>query len=138
LRARFLREIGGMEELIRFTTTKESAMFDKAMSDADADAKPDAMFDTGFAPPRERELGRERSTTAVAALIATIGLTIAVIAAVTVVSMGFAEAATSGSFGAPLPASDGIALAVLLGLLFAGVAGMVGGLSELHHRRHLH
>jgi hypothetical protein len=47
--------------------------------------------DTGFAPPAERPLGHERRSVALAALIATIGLTLGTIVAATVVTAAMAQ-----------------------------------------------
>jgi hypothetical protein len=50
----------------------------------------------GFAPPNERPLGRERRGIALAELMATLGLTLAMIVALGVIGVGIARADCSG------------------------------------------
>ncbi|MBV9955402.1 MAG: hypothetical protein JOZ70_09135 [Pseudolabrys sp.] len=85
----------------------------------------------GFAPPRHRPLGRERRTSALAALVITVALAVGTLVAATVVSAGLARAAALGLTNI----RDGVAIAVLAGLLFAGLASMAADVVELRRRR---
>jgi len=85
----------------------------------------------GFTPPRHRPLGRERRTSALAALVITIALAIGTVVAATVVSAGLARAAALG-LGSM---QNGATIAVLAGLLLAGLAGMAADVVELRRRR---
>jgi hypothetical protein len=50
------------------------------------------MQETGFSPPRDRELGNERRTVIVVELIATVALAASTLAVAAVLSMGIAQA----------------------------------------------
>jgi hypothetical protein len=52
---------------------------------------------TGFTPPSGHALGRVRRTVALAQLLATVGLALSTIVAVTVVSIGVARASVGGN-----------------------------------------
>jgi hypothetical protein len=52
---------------------------------------------TGFTPPANRALGRVRRTVALAQLLATVGLALSTIVAVTVVAIGVARASVDGN-----------------------------------------
>ena len=87
---------------------------------------------TGFAA-RPRKLGRERRTAAVAELIATVVLGIGTLVAATAVTVGFAHAEVADS----VIGHEGslFAVALVLGLLFAGMGGLtVLSLSERPRR----
>lgn len=77
------------------------------------------LNETGFIPPSTHPLGRERRVTALAELLAILGLTLSIIVTVTVVSTGIARADVIGGVehGGTL-----FAVALLLGLIFIGVA----------------
>jgi hypothetical protein len=51
-----------------------------------------SMPETGFSPPRDRELGNERRTVIVAELIATVALAMSTLAVAAVLSIGVAHA----------------------------------------------
>ena len=76
----------------------------------------------GFTAPTGHELGNERHTVALAALIATVALAISTIVAATVVSVGIARASVAGN----VIDNEGslFAVALLLGLLFIGMGGL--------------
>lgn len=77
---------------------------------------------TGFSAPPDHLLGRERRSVAVAALVATTGLALAIIIAVTAVSVGIARANVIGN----VIDNEGslFAIALMLGLLFIGMGGL--------------
>jgi hypothetical protein len=88
--------------------------------------------DAGFTAPAEHELGQERRTVALAALIASGALAVGTIVAATVVTVGIARAsAVDGVID-----SEGslFAVALLLGLIFIGI----GGVAIRPSRRHRH
>ena len=85
----------------------------------------------GFTPPKRRPLGREGKAAALAETLATLGLVVCIFIAATAVSAGIARADALGV----TPFKSGVAIAVLLGLLFAGVAGMAAGMAELRRPR---
>ena len=84
----------------------------------------------GFAAPSGHELGNERRTVALAALIATVALAISTIVAATVVSVGIARASVASN----VIDNEGslFAVALLLGLLFIGMGGLT--ILTLPHR----
>jgi hypothetical protein len=87
--------------------------------------------DAGFAAPSGRMLGQERRTVAVAQLLATLGLALSTIVAVTVVSVGIARANVAS---AVIDNEGGLfAVTLLLGVLFIGLGGLT--LLHLPHRR---
>jgi hypothetical protein len=75
----------------------------------------------GFTPPSGRALGNERRIAALAELVATIGLALSTLVAVTVVSVGIARAhgiaAVTGNGGHPF------VLPLLIGLILFGLGG---------------
>lgn len=77
---------------------------------------------TGFTPPSDRALGRERRTVACAELIASIGLALGTLIAVTVVSVGIARADVAGD----VIDHEGslFAVALMLGLIFIAMGGL--------------
>ena len=76
---------------------------------------------SGFGPPSGRTLGRERRTVMLAELVATIGLAVSTIVAVTVLSVGIARASVPGSIIDNESSLFGVAL--LLGLIFIALGG---------------
>jgi hypothetical protein len=88
--------------------------------------------DAGFAAPADHELGQERRTVALAALIASGALAVSTIVAATVVSVGIARASAVDG----LIDSEGsvFVIALLLGLIFIGL----GGFAVRPPRRHRH
>lgn len=78
--------------------------------------------DTGFAPPAARPLGRARRSVALAQLLASVGLAAGTLIAATVITAGIARA--DGL--APIAGRETsvVALAVVLGLLLAGMGGL--------------
>jgi len=85
---------------------------------------------TGFRPPADRALGRERNHVAVASLIASAGLAFATVVLATVVSVGIARADVIGNV---IDNEGGLfAIALLLGLLFLGMGGLT--ILSLPHR----
>ena len=86
----------------------------------------------GFAPPAERGLGSERQTAVLAELVATIGLSLSVLVAATVISIGVARADVATNV---IDNEGGLFLiALLLGLLFIGMGGLTA--LSLPHVRH--
>ena len=83
-----------------------------------------------FTPARHSP-GRERRSAALAELIATAALLLCTVAAATAVSAGIARAATFTH----VAVNDGVAIATLLGLFFAGLAGMTAGMMEYRRKR---
>ncbi len=77
---------------------------------------------TGFAPPRDRKLGSTRRTTALAALIASLALAVGTVLAVTIVTVGIAQASVADGVVGHEGSLFGIAL--LLGLVFIGMSGL--------------
>jgi Na+/pantothenate symporter len=76
----------------------------------------------GFTPPIGRALGGERRTAVFAELVATIGLALCILVAVTVVSIGVARADVAANV---IDNEGGLfAIALLLGLLFIGMGGL--------------
>ncbi len=76
----------------------------------------------GFQHPTRRELRGERRSGALAGLIATAALAVSTVVAAIVVSIGFARASAADAL---LDNEGGIfAIALLLGLLFAGMGGI--------------
>jgi hypothetical protein len=78
--------------------------------------------DTGFAPPPTRPLGRERRSLALAQLLASIGLAAGTLIAATVITAGIARA--DGLVPMPGEHTNIVAVAVILGVLFAGMGGL--------------
>ena len=73
-------------------------------------------------PPAGRKLGRQRRITAIAELVASIGLALCTIVAATIVTAGIARAdAATNIVGHE---SSVFAIALVLGLLFAGMGGL--------------
>ena len=82
--------------------------------------KPD--FSAGFTPPPDRALGKERRTVAFAELIASLGLVVSTLVAVTVVSIGIARADVVGNV---IDNEGGLfVIALVLGILFIGMGGL--------------
>ena len=77
---------------------------------------------TGFKPPSDRPLGRERRTVAFAELIAIIGLALSTIVAATVVSVGIARADVASDVVGHEGSLFGVAL--VLGLVFVAMGGL--------------
>jgi hypothetical protein len=77
---------------------------------------------TGFTPPRDRKLGRERRIAVLAELIAGIALAISTVVVATVVSAGIANAGVADGVIGNESSVFGIAL--LLGLIFIGMGGL--------------
>lgn len=77
---------------------------------------------TGFSAPTGRALGQENRAAALASLIASAGLALAIIIAVTVVSAGIAHASVASN----VIDDEGslFAVALLLGVLFIGMGGL--------------
>lgn len=77
---------------------------------------------TGFTPPPGHTLGHERRTVAVAELVASIGLAVSIVVAVTAVSMGVARASGVGD----VIDNEGsiFAIALILGALFVAMGGL--------------
>jgi len=84
-----------------------------------------SMDRTGFTPPSGRPLGRERRTTTIAELVATIALALCTLVAATAVSVGIARANVVSNVVGHEASLFGIAL--MLGLLFV----VMGGLTAL-------
>lgn len=78
---------------------------------------------TGFSPPPEHPLGKERRSTALAALVATLALALSTIVVVTVVSAGIAHAGVADGVVGHEGSLFGIAL--LLGLIFIGAGSLL-------------
>jgi len=78
--------------------------------------------DTGFAPPSTRLLGRERRKLACVQLLAGIGLPAGTLIAATVITAGIARA--DGLVPAPGQHTSLVAVALIVGLLFAGMGGL--------------
>jgi Na+/pantothenate symporter len=80
------------------------------------------LDNTGFTPPADRALGRERRTVAFAELVASVVLAICTIVAVTAVSVGIARADAVSN----LLEYEGslFAVALVLGLLFIAMGGL--------------
>ena len=76
---------------------------------------------SGFGPPSGRTLGRERRTVMLAELVATIGLAVSTIVAVTVLSVGIARASVPGGIIDNEGSLFGVAL--LLGLIVIALGG---------------
>jgi uncharacterized membrane protein YphA (DoxX/SURF4 family) len=77
---------------------------------------------SGFIPPPDHPLGRERRSAALAELVAIAALTLSTIVVVTVVSAGIAHAnPVDGVIG-----NEGslFGIALLLGLMFIGIGGL--------------
>jgi hypothetical protein len=88
----------------------------------------------GFAPPIERPLGRERRGIALAELMATLGLTLAMIVAIGVIGVGIARADVLGV----IERHDGsvLRIAVVSALVVAGVGGLTAASFSRGLRRH--
>ena len=86
---------------------------------------------TGFFPPTADRLGHERGTVALAELVTTAALAVAIIVVATVVSVGIARADAIGN----VIDNEGslFAVSLVLGLLFIGM----GGLTILTPPQHL-
>lgn len=86
----------------------------------------------GFMPPRNRKLGTERRTSALAELFASLALALSTLIAATAVSIGIARADVAGN----VIDNEGslFAIALVLGLLFIGVGGLT--ILSLPHPRH--
>jgi hypothetical protein len=76
----------------------------------------------GFAPPPRRKLGRERRIAIVAELMATVGLAAGTLIAATVITAGIARA--DGLAVLPGEHTSIVAVAVILGVLLAGMGGL--------------
>ena len=86
----------------------------------------------GFTPPAGRALGSERQAAVLAELVATIGLSLSVLVAATVISIGVARADVASNV---IDNEGGLFLiALLLGLLFIGMGGLTA--LSLPHVRH--
>jgi len=87
----------------------------------------------GFGAPATRALGEERRTLALAQLIATAALTLGVIVAATVVSVGIARA----DIGSDVIGNESgvFAVALLLGIVFIAIGGLT---ISPRNRRHRH
>jgi len=88
---------------------------------------------SGFGPPSGRTLGRERRTVMLAELVATIGLALSTIVAVTVLSVGIARASVPGSIIDNESSLFGVAL--LLGLIFIALGGFAVLPDDKTHER---
>lgn len=88
----------------------------------------------GFAPPIERPLGSERRGIALAELMATLGLTLAMIVAIGVIGVGIARADVLGV----IERHDGsvLRIAVVSALVVAGVGGLTAASFSRGLRRH--
>jgi hypothetical protein len=86
----------------------------------------------GFTPPANRILGGEHRNVAVAELVASLGLVLAILIAVTVVSVGIARADVIGN----VIDNEGslFLIALVLGLLFIGMSGLP--MLSLPHHKH--
>ena len=86
----------------------------------------------GFTPPANRALGGEHRTAAVAELVASLGLALCTLIAVTAVSVGMARADVIGN----VIDNEGslFVIALVLGLLFIGMSGLT--ILSLPHHRH--
>lgn len=78
--------------------------------------------DTGFAPPPTRPLGRERRSVDIAALLASVGLAAGTLVAASVITAGIARADTLMPVAGQH--TSVIAVALVLGLLLAGMGGL--------------
>jgi hypothetical protein len=78
--------------------------------------------DTGFAPPSTRPLGRERRSVACVQLLAGIGLAAGTLIAATVITAGISRA--DGLAPVAGPHTSLLAVALVVGLLFAGMGGL--------------
>jgi len=88
---------------------------------------------SGFGPPSGRTLGRERRTVMLAELVATIGLAVSTIVAVTVLSVGIARASVPGGIIDNEGGLFGVAL--LLGLIFIALGGFAALPRDETHER---
>jgi hypothetical protein len=77
---------------------------------------------TGFAPPPMLPLDRERRSVALAQLLASIGLAAGTLIAATVITAGIARA--DGLVPMPGQHTSIVAVAVMVGVLFAGMGGL--------------
>ena len=86
---------------------------------------------TGFTPPARRPLGSERRLVALAELLATLGLALGTVIAVTVVSVGIARADIVGN-------AQGHGTGVVAGVVIAALIGAMGCVTALSlaDRRH--
>ncbi len=86
----------------------------------------------GFTPPANRKLGGEHRNVTVAELVASLGLALGTLIAVTVVSVGIARADVIGN----VIDNEGslFLIALVLGLLFIGISGLT--VLPLPHHRH--
>ena len=90
---------------------------------------------SGFMPPAERVLGRERRNVVIAELVTTIALALCTLLAVTIVSVGIAHADVADNVIDNESSLFGIAL--LLGLLFIGMGGItILSLPHRHKKTH--
>ena len=80
------------------------------------------VHQTGFAPPADRPLGKERRVVALAELVATAALAFCTLLAAVVMSMSAARANPAGA----VIDNEGnlFAIALLLGLIFIGMSGL--------------
>ncbi|MFN3657483.1 MAG: hypothetical protein ACK4UO_09550 [Pseudolabrys sp.] len=93
-----------------------------------------SIEDNGFNPRTGRKLGRQRRNATFAELVATIGLTLCTIVAVTAVSVGIARARAVGDV---LDNESGVfALALVIGVAFLLMGGFT--LLTLPGERHRH
>lgn len=78
--------------------------------------------ENGFSAPTGHRLGQERRTVALATLITSAGLAVAIVVAATVVSVGIAHASVASNV---IENEGGLfAIALLLGVLFIGMGGL--------------
>ena len=81
-----------------------------------------APREMGFAPPPKPALGRDRRSVALAELLASIGLAAGTLIAARVITAGIARA--DGLAAMPSQHTSLISVALILGLLLAGMGGL--------------
>ena len=87
---------------------------------------------TGFRPPSEHALGRERRTVAFAELVTGIALALSTVVVATVLSVGIARANVAEGIIGHEGSLFGVAL--LLGLIFIGLSGISSLTGEKHKK----
>lgn len=93
----------------------------------------------GFSPRAGRKLGRERRTATFAELVASLGLALSTLIAVTVVSAGIARADVAMNVMNVIDNETGLfALALIVGLLFAAMGGLTLLSLPGHKHKHRH